>query len=339
MKLLDRDTFRESVFKRDGYRCVLCDKTEDLAAHHIIERRLWPDGGYYIENGGTLCPQHHIEAETTDLSCETIREAAGISEVVLPPDYYQDHVYSKWGDVILPNGRRMKGPLFDDESVQKILKLGNSYHLYTDYVKYPRTPHFPWSEGKTEDDRTLDNCDHFTGKIVVITEKLDGENASIYKDYYHARSIDGRNHWSRSYIKNLQARIGWALSEGWRICCENLYAVHSIKYYDLEDYVYGLSIWNEKNICLSWEDTVEYFQVLGLPYPKVLYHGTWDEDYVKHLYTKEDRNYMEGYVVRITDAFAYGSFSKSVAKFVRAGHVDSNNHHWLFSATEKNELK
>lgn len=44
-KLLTRDDFRESVLKRDGYRCVVCGTTErKLDAHHIIERRLFADG-------------------------------------------------------------------------------------------------------------------------------------------------------------------------------------------------------------------------------------------------------------------------------------------------------
>lgn len=50
MKLLTRDEFREGVFERDGHKCVVCgDDARD--AHHIMERRLFADGGYYMENG------------------------------------------------------------------------------------------------------------------------------------------------------------------------------------------------------------------------------------------------------------------------------------------------
>ncbi|MCL5460152.1 hypothetical protein M3M33_16055, partial [Loigolactobacillus coryniformis] len=80
--------------------------------------------GYYINNGATLCETCHIKAESTEFSCELIRERAGITEVCLPEEYYKDHVYTKWGDIVLPDGRRMPGPLFWDDSVQKILKLG-----------------------------------------------------------------------------------------------------------------------------------------------------------------------------------------------------------------------
>jgi 5-methylcytosine-specific restriction endonuclease McrA len=33
-KLLTRDDFRESVFKRDGHKCVIC-KAPGVDAHHI----------------------------------------------------------------------------------------------------------------------------------------------------------------------------------------------------------------------------------------------------------------------------------------------------------------
>lgn len=337
MILLSRDEFRNSVFSRDGYKCVICGAPHQ-DAHHIIERRLFSDGGYYLDNGATLCGDCHIKAETTEISCEEIREKAGISKVVLPDDYYSDHRYTKWGDIILDNGLRMKGPLFYDESVQKILSLGGKLSDYTDYVKYPRTRHLPWSEGQTKDDRTLSNCDHFIGKEIVVLEKMDGENSNIYRHGYHARSIDGRNHWSRSYIKNFQARIGHEIPEGWRICAENLYAKHSIFYDDLEDYIIGFSIWNEKNICLSWDETVAYFDILGIKYPKIFYRGVWDEKAIRGLYSNFDRNKVEGYVVRLVESFPYVDFGLSVAKFVREEHVNTS-HHWFFTSTETNKLK
>lgn len=134
--------------------------------------------------------------------------------------------------------------------------------LKTKYWKYPRTAHLPWSEGKTSDDKTLKDCSQFEGKRVIVTEKMDGENTSIYKDYIHARSIDGRDHWSRSWVKNLQAKIGYEIPDQWRLCGENLYAKHSIGYKDLSSYFALFSIWNENNECLSWDETKEYADTL-----------------------------------------------------------------------------
>jgi len=127
--LLSREDFRELVFSRDNNCCVVCGKSAGngvkLDAHHIIERRLWTDGGYYLDNGATLCDIGkdgcHYKAETTSLSVEDIRRYAGIEKLVLPEDLYADHIYDKWGNVILADGRRTKGALYNDESVKKAL--------------------------------------------------------------------------------------------------------------------------------------------------------------------------------------------------------------------------
>lgn len=58
-----RQQFRDAVFDRDDNRCVFCGYTEDLDAHHITDRNEMPNGGYVAENGITLCPVHHEEAE------------------------------------------------------------------------------------------------------------------------------------------------------------------------------------------------------------------------------------------------------------------------------------
>lgn len=66
--------------------------------------------------------------------------------------------------------------------------------------KYPRTYHVPWSPGTTSDDRLLKSVDQFVGKCVVVTEKMDGENTTMSKDYVHARSLDSMYHPSRDHV-------------------------------------------------------------------------------------------------------------------------------------------
>lgn len=63
-----RQKFRDDVFERDGHKCVFCDVTENLDAHHITDRSKMPNGGYIKENGITLCPDHHIDAEQFHIS-------------------------------------------------------------------------------------------------------------------------------------------------------------------------------------------------------------------------------------------------------------------------------
>ena len=335
-KLLTRDQFREGVFARDAHQCVIC-KAPAVDAHHIIERRLWNDGGYYISNGASLCTEHHIQAEQTLLSVEQIREAAGITRKLLPPHMYDDVIYDKWGNTILENGQRTRGELFYDESVQKILQpvLGD----FISRVKYPRTYHLPWSEGMTDDDRMIPSIDQFKGKEVVVTLKMDGENTTMYSDYIHARSIDGRSHASRDWAKNFHSQIAHDIPEGWRVCCENMYAEHSIHYKDLDTYVYGFSVWNEKNFCLNWDDSVEYFQLLGITPVEVLYRGVFDEQKIRSLYDASKWDWMEGYIVRTVEGFEYKNFKHNVAKFVREGHVRTAKHWMHGQQIIPNELK
>ena len=75
------------------------------------------------------------------------------------------------------------------------------------YFKYPRTFHFAWSEGLSDDDKMLPSSTIFSGKKVVVTEKLDGENTTLYSDHIHARSIDSKHHPSRNWVKVLHGNI------------------------------------------------------------------------------------------------------------------------------------
>lgn len=343
-KLLTRDAFREGVFARDKHRCVFCDKkAEDtpegkLDAHHILERRLWPDGGYYLSNGATVCEEHHLMCEQTLLSVEEVREAAGITKVVVPPQFYDDHIYDKWGNPILEDGRRGKGELFFDESVQKA--LSQVINEFTPYVKYGRTFHLPWSPGINDDDKVLKDTSQFHRKRVIVTKKMDGENTQCYSDgHVHARSIDSRGGEDRAWVKKfLIETVCFYLPEGWRVAGENLWAEHSIHYDNLPSYFMGFSIWDERNVCLSWDDTILYFAVLGITPVPVLYDGLFNEAELKKIENELDPNVDEGYVIRLADSFTYGQFKLSIAKYVRKGHVQTTKH-WRAGRTfTPNEL-
>lgn len=338
--LLPRDIFREETFKRDNYTCVAPSCHEKAVdAHHIIERRLWDDGGYYLDNGASVCGNHHIDAEMTLISPADLREYCGIQRVILPEHLYDDVEYDKWGNQYLENGLRSKGELFYDESVQKILSKGGVLGDFTDYVKYPRTYHAPWSYCVHSDDKVIKSTSGFEGKRVIVTEKMDGENTSLYNGYYHARSIDSRNHESRNYAKSIHAQFGHDIPEMWRLCCENMYMVHSIKYTNLRGYLYGLSIWNEVNECLDWDSTCEWFQIFELPQPKVLYDGVYDEKHIIGLYdNNKDWSKSEGLVIRLADSFHYSKFRDSVMKVVRKNHVQTIKHCLLAHNVEKNLL-
>lgn len=340
-KLLDRDTFRESVFHRDGHKCVACGKPA-RDSHHVIERRLWGQScGYYLANGVSVCEECHLAAEATTLSCEKLRELAGIASFPLPEHLEADQKYDKWGNPIMANGMRLKGELFDEPSVQKILAPVLS--LFTDRVKAPRTFHLPWSPGATSDDKILKSLAGFETfgsepPGVVATVKMDGENTTMYRDYMHARSVEYDPHPSRSWVKALHARIAHDIPKGWRICGENLYAKHSIKYENLDDYFQVFGIWNEKNVCLDWGQTSEWAEMLGLKLVPQFFIGPWSEDWFRTFHMPTWRgDPCEGYVVRVWKSFHYKDFRKYVGKYVRPSHVTTDVH-WMRSQLEINQL-
>jgi hypothetical protein len=279
--------------------------------------------------------------EQTVISVEDVRVAAGITKIVLPDHLYPDHVYDKWGNPLLDNGiaqmgdrdlrvlgKRGRGELFFDESVQKVLAQGGVLNQFTQYVKYERTFHLPWSAGIHDDDKALKNIDQFLGKRVIVSKKMDGENTTGYSDgHVHARSIDSRGGEDRAWVKRfLFEDVCFNLPEGWRICGENLWAEHSIHYDNLPSYFMGFSLWNERNVCLSWDDTLEWFELLGVTPVPVLYDGLFDNCEFVNIERNLDFKIDEGYVVRVADSFKYGEFRSSVAKYVRQGHVQTTKH-------------
>jgi len=217
--------------------------------------------------------------------------------------------------------------------------------MSTTRFKYPRTFHLPTSPGGTDDDKILASTAQFTDKLVVVTEKLDGENTTIGQTYSHARSTDSRHHESRSTIKALQATIGHTLPTGWRICGENLYAKHSISYRALPAYFLMFSIWDgsgQSNTCLSWDETREWAKLLGLHTVPVIYRGPYDQATIQTLWEAHTPSYgapqSEGYVVRTTSAFGYTDFKSHTGKYVRSNHVQTSQH-WMHQTITPNGLE
>lgn len=211
-------------------------------------------------------------------------------------------------------------------------------------IKYPRTFHLPFTEAAASDDKTItvdEMLAMFEGQEVVVTEKMDGENTTLYPDgTCHARSLDSGPHPSRTWIRRIAAEVGHNIPEGFRVCGENLYARHSIGYDALSTFFMVFGIYDDQNTCLSWDDTVEYAQLLGLTTVPVLYRGIWDEKAIRAAWAGRSTfgGEGEGYVVRLARAFHYDHFNESVAKFVRAGHVQTDQH-WAHAAIVPNGLK
>ena len=208
-------------------------------------------------------------------------------------------------------------------------------------LKYPRTLHLPNSPGITNDDKMLQDLSVLNNRTWVITEKMDGENTTMMRDCIYARSLDSNNHPSRNWVKGLWGSINYMIPKGWRICGENMYAKHSIKYNDLESYFLVFSIWNENNKCLSWDETLEWCSKLNLIPVKI--YGT--DLLGKRVYQTVTtfsklipKLNIEGFVIRNQDSFHYNYFQENVFKWVRADHVQTDEH-WSNNKIIKNKLK
>ena len=138
-------------------------------------------------------------------------------------------------------------------------------------------------------------------------------------------------------MRNLAARVGYELPDGWRLCGENLWAKHSIEYNNLESYFYLFSIWDEKNNCLNWDQTLEWAKLLDIVCVPTIYDGIYNESKIKESFEPYRKDH-EGYVVRLAEQFHYSEFKYSLGKFVRSNHVQTSNH-WKFEKIEKNLLK
>lgn len=203
-------------------------------------------------------------------------------------------------------------------------------------MKYPRTFHIPNSPGCTSDDKIHSNLDWMIGRECVITEKMDGENTTMTSEHIHARSLDSRNHPSRNWVKQFHANIAHQISENFRICGENLYARHSLAYHSLKSFFYGFSVWNGET-ALSWDETLEWFELLGIQPVTQLYRGILSQKVIENQIKNLDMIVQEGFVIRLASSFQHADFKHSVVKYVRANHVISDTH-WMHSTIIPNEL-
>lgn len=198
-------------------------------------------------------------------------------------------------------------------------------------IKYPKTPHLPWSNSISNDDISTNIYNLSLLNDVIVTEKLDGENCNMYNNHIHARSLDSKSHKSRDWVFSFHKTFSYKIPDTFRICGENIYAKHSIYYDKLSTYFYVFAIFNTAtNECLSWDDTERLSKFLELETVPVLYRGPYNEDKIKSCFTGISKfgDTQEGYVIRNSNKFLLDNFQKNVAKFVRKNHVTTDQF-WL----------
>ena len=211
--------------------------------------------------------------------------------------------------------------------------------------KYGRTYHYPFSPGTTSDDRInhtyWDDIQHI--ETLLHTEKLDGENNCLNQFGVFARSHAApttslwtaplRERWE--LIKNDLGEI--------ELFGENLYAVHSIEYKRLESYYYIFAV-RCLDKWLSWEEVKFYAAMFDFPtVPELgvqnvgnLLEETLKKDILSFsaepsvfgsIDTQTGRDCTrEGVVSRNLDEYHVNEFAHHVFKYVRKGHVKTDQH-------------
>lgn len=210
--------------------------------------------------------------------------------------------------------------------------------------KYGRTYHYPFSPGTTSDDRIAAGYWRHIEKmpLVLHTEKLDGENncLSRYGVFARSHATPTTSPWTES-LRRFWQLIKDDLGD-LEIFLENLYAIHSIAYRNLEHHFYVFAI-REHDRWLSWEETVFYASMLELPTVPVI--GYSKPDAGKEAYEAQVRQMtagrgaldpydvitgeattMEGIVSRNPDGYSINDFAANVFKYVRKGHVKTDEH-------------
>ncbi|KAA2243267.1 2'-5' RNA ligase [Chitinophaga agrisoli] len=215
--------------------------------------------------------------------------------------------------------------------------------------KYGRTFHYPFSPGTTSDDRIQHDYWQHLSRIpaLVHTEKLDGENNCLSRLGVFARShaAPTTSPWTES-IRRFWQSIKHDLGN-LEIFLENLYAVHSIAYRQLDHHFYVFAV-REHDQWLSWEETRYYAAMLDLPtVPEIkvftppLQQAIFEKEVLEIVagpgaFDAHDAHSgrpatMEGIVTRNAAQYPVAAFPENVFKYVRKGHVKTDEHwtrHW-----------
>jgi hypothetical protein len=207
--------------------------------------------------------------------------------------------------------------------------------LSTVSAKYPRSFHLPWSPGGTRDDKRMASTETLYGVPIVITEKLDGSNMAMTRSAIYARSHSGPpTHPSFAWAKALHARVCGQIDVGLTLFGEYCYAVHSIVYEKLPGYFFLFGVRDDATgEWWDWDAVETQAEILGLPVVPVLFRGAVPElEPLTRRLAAEPSLFggeREGMVVRVERKFADDEFGRVLGKYVRAGHVQTDEH-WMF---------
>lgn len=211
-------------------------------------------------------------------------------------------------------------------------------------TKYGRTYHYPFSPGTSSDDRINHEwaLDLLQINELIHTEKLDGENncLSRYGVFARSHAAPTVSPWTNA-IRQRWEQIRYDLGD-LEVFGENLFAVHSIAYERIEQHFFVFAV-REYDVWLSWEETQFYARLLDFPTVPELARTTASsqpetvEQQVMALVGQPSQFgsvdartgvvcTMEGVVSRDVGAYTTAEFPHRVFKYVRKGHVKTDEH-------------
>lgn len=90
-------TERKKVYRRDGFRCALCDSTKYIQLHHIIKRS--QGGGNSPQNLITLCSDCHALAHGMNLRGVIDADQETVEQAIVE---YMSDLYAEDGEIWNP---------------------------------------------------------------------------------------------------------------------------------------------------------------------------------------------------------------------------------------------
>lgn len=305
------------IEQRDGARCIICETKVLIAAHLIYDQQLFTaahEDGHHRDNAVTLCQDHIRDAMDTILSPEQLKKASFISHPLKPSILTPDQAHDRYGNVMLPDGSRLKGPLMDSPEVTDRLASAGMMSKFTSRYQYPPIPHVPWSKSIPMTGAGLKSMNHMKGKEVVLTLHMKSENSALSRDHLHAMTFTGKRYAAGGLIKNFHRKIADNMTISERVIGENLSANHAVAYYDMPSYLLGMQVWHG-GFCLPYNQTLTRLAELGITPVRELWRGIYDEKVIRNIQATLDSEVHEGTLLRTTSGFAYRDFHQHVALY------------------------
>jgi hypothetical protein len=213
-------------------------------------------------------------------------------------------------------------------------------------VKYPKTPYLPFSPSIDREDRTID-AKSLLGKPLVITTKMDGSCVTLTKDHVGARNAVTAGHPSFNLLKARHAQFQDTIPDNIQVFGEWLLAEHSIQYKGdlaLNDYLQVYAVYDQyQELFFDWLGVEEFCAFRGLTLVPIIKETTFTTEWqlmstLAELGNAVIKSGQEGLVVKSKYPFHYTQFAENVAKYVRANHVQTNQH-WTRKQIVKNQLR